>query len=83
MKCDAVLKAYMPTLRHASSFLFDLIDPAIGLINAPGSLYVTHFSRHFQEIVMPVCAGTLTCLYEGISRAIAMRWLLHFSGVGF
>lgn len=31
---------YMPTLRHASSFLFDLIDPVIGLINAPGSLYI-------------------------------------------
>jgi hypothetical protein len=31
---------YMPTLRHASSFLFDLIDPCVGLINAPGSLYI-------------------------------------------
>jgi hypothetical protein len=30
----------MPTLRHASSFLFDLIDPVLGLINAPGSLYI-------------------------------------------
>ena len=39
------LQAYMPTLRHASSFLFDLIDPAIGLINAPGSLYIDVFIR--------------------------------------
>jgi hypothetical protein len=30
----------MPTLRHASSFLFDLVDPVFGLINAPGSLYI-------------------------------------------
>jgi hypothetical protein len=30
----------MPTLRRASSFLFDLIDHDVGLINAPGSLYI-------------------------------------------
>ena len=36
----------MPTLRHASTFLFDLIDPAVGLINAPGSLYIDVRALH-------------------------------------
>ncbi len=40
MPSDPPFRSYMPTLRLASSFLFDLIDPTLGLINAPGSLYI-------------------------------------------
>ena len=36
----AWLRAQMPTLRLASSFVFDLIDPQMGLVLAPGSLMI-------------------------------------------
>ena len=40
------LSAYMPTLRNASSFVFDLIDPEVNLIFAPGSLMIDVFIRN-------------------------------------
>lgn len=40
------LSDYMPTLRNASSFVFDLIDPDKQLINAPGSLMIDVFIRN-------------------------------------
>jgi hypothetical protein len=39
------LVGYMPTLRRASSFLFDLLDREKMLLNAPGSLYIDVFIR--------------------------------------
>lgn len=40
------LKNYMPTLRLASSFVFDLIDEEMQLIYAPGSLMIDVFIRN-------------------------------------
>lgn len=40
------LKNYMPTLRLAASFCFDLINPKIGLLDAPGSLMIDVFIRY-------------------------------------
>lgn len=40
------LRSYMPTLRNASSFVFDLIDPEMNLIFAPGSLMIDVFIRN-------------------------------------
>eukprot|EP00759_Apiculatamorpha_spiralis_P004357 PhF_6_TR12594/c0_g1_i1/m.19846 len=40
------LSSYMPTLRNASAFLFDMIDPSVNLLNAPGSLYIDVFIRN-------------------------------------
>ena len=40
------LQKYMPTLRNASSFLFDMIDPKVHLLSAPGSLYIDVFIRN-------------------------------------
>jgi hypothetical protein len=40
------LRGYMPTLRKASSFLFGLIDPEVGLAKAPGSLMIDVFIRN-------------------------------------
>jgi glycogen debranching enzyme len=40
------LSSYMPTLRNASSFVFDLIDPTTNLIFAPGSLMIDVFIRN-------------------------------------
>jgi len=42
----AWLQSYMPTLRNASSFVFDLIDPQMNLIFAPGSLMIDVFIRN-------------------------------------
>lgn len=42
----AWLANYMPTLRNASSFVFDLIDPQMNLILAPGSLMIDVFIRN-------------------------------------
>jgi len=42
----AWLQNYMPTLRNASSFVFDLIDPEMNLIFAPGSLMIDVFIRN-------------------------------------
>ena len=39
------LKEYLPTLRNASNFCFDLIHPDIHLIDAPGSLMIDVFIR--------------------------------------
>jgi hypothetical protein len=39
------LKSYMPTLRKAAAFCFQLIDPAMGLMKAPGSLMIDVFIR--------------------------------------
>lgn len=39
------LREYMPTLRLASEFLFDLIDPRVQLANVPGSLMIDVFLR--------------------------------------
>jgi len=39
------LSEYMPTLRTASAFLFDMIDPDLGLANCPGSLMIDVFIR--------------------------------------
>ena len=39
------LEEYLPTLRNASSFCFDLIDRSLHLLNAPGSLMVDVFIR--------------------------------------
>ena len=39
------LVAYMPTLRLASHFLFDLVDDNVGLANVPGSLMIDVFLR--------------------------------------
>lgn len=39
------LRSYMPTLRLASSFLFDLLDASRSLLSAPGSLYIDVFIR--------------------------------------
>lgn len=41
----AWLKSYMPALRKASEFLFDLIDPNYNLLRAPGSLFIDVFIR--------------------------------------
>ena len=41
----AWLRAYMPTLRLASNFLFDLIDDDVGMANVPGSLMIDVFLR--------------------------------------
>ena len=41
----AWLKAYIPTLRAASAFCFDLIDPHNHLLLAPGSLMIDVFIR--------------------------------------
>eukprot|EP00041_Stephanoeca_diplocostata_P004961 m.53855 g.53855 ORF g.53855 m.53855 type:complete len:798 (-) comp15471_c1_seq1:129-2522(-) len=40
------LRGYMPTLRKASSFCFNLIDPERHLLNAPGSLMIDVFIRN-------------------------------------
>jgi hypothetical protein len=40
------LRSYLPTLRNASSFVFDLIDPEMDLIFAPGSLMIDVFIRN-------------------------------------
>ncbi|CAE8638689.1 unnamed protein product [Polarella glacialis] len=40
------LKAYMPTLRHASAFLYNLIDPEIKLAFVQGSLMIDVFIRN-------------------------------------
>lgn len=40
------LRNYMPTLRKAASFVFDLIDPQINLVFAPGSLMIDVFIRN-------------------------------------
>eukprot|EP01062_Namystynia_karyoxenos_P056453 TRINITY_DN47418_c0_g1_i1.p1 TRINITY_DN47418_c0_g1~~TRINITY_DN47418_c0_g1_i1.p1 ORF type:complete len:912 (+),score=201.92 TRINITY_DN47418_c0_g1_i1:73-2736(+) len=40
------LKGYMPKLRNASAFLYDMIDPAVGLLSAPGSLMIDVFIRN-------------------------------------
>jgi hypothetical protein len=42
----AWLEKYMPTLRNASSFLFDMIDPQMHLLKCPGSLYIDVFIRN-------------------------------------
>mmetsp|Transcript_9666 Transcript_9666/g.28527 ORF Transcript_9666/g.28527 Transcript_9666/m.28527 type:complete len:821 (-) Transcript_9666:30-2492(-) len=42
----AWLRNYMPKLRKASSFLFDMIDNRTGLLNSPGSLMIDVFIRH-------------------------------------
>lgn len=42
----AWLRQYMPTLRLASSFLFDLISPDTGLAFVPGSLMIDVFIRN-------------------------------------
>jgi hypothetical protein len=39
------LKDYLPVLRNASDFCFNLIDPDIKMINAPGSLMIDVFVR--------------------------------------
>eukprot|EP00760_Papus_ankaliazontas_P022893 PhM_4_TR19065/c1_g1_i1/m.17121 len=39
------LESYMPILRNASTFLFDLYDEDMKLIKAPGSLYIDVFIR--------------------------------------
>jgi hypothetical protein len=39
------LQQYMPTLRNASDFCFDLIDPSMHLLDAPGSLMIDVFIR--------------------------------------
>ena len=39
------LKNYLPTLRNASDFCFDLIDSDLHLIDAPGSLMIDVFIR--------------------------------------
>jgi len=40
------LRGYMPTLRLASSFLFDLIDEDVGMASVPGSLMIDVFIRN-------------------------------------
>ena len=40
------LANYMPTLRNASSFVFDLIDPQMNMVFAPGSLMIDVFIRN-------------------------------------
>ena len=40
------LKGYMPTLRRASAFLFDMLVPEYGLVSAPGSLFIDVFIRN-------------------------------------
>lgn len=39
------LKGYMPKLRNASAFLFDMIEPGFNLLNSPGSLMIDVFLR--------------------------------------
>lgn len=39
------LHAYMPTLRHAANFCFNLIDSQSHMLNAPGSLMIDVFIR--------------------------------------
>jgi len=41
----AWLASYMPTLRRAASFCFDLIDPTAALLKAPGPLMIDVFLR--------------------------------------
>jgi hypothetical protein len=44
------LRDYMPLLRNASNFLFDLLDEETGLLDAPGSLFIDVFYReHFTS----------------------------------
>lgn len=40
------LKGYMPKLRKASAFLFDMIKPGFNLLDAPGSLMIDVFIRN-------------------------------------
>lgn len=40
------LSSYMPKLRNASAFLFDMIDPNFNLLDAPGSLMIDVFIRN-------------------------------------
>ena len=42
----AWLSDYMPTLRKAAAFVFDLIDPVANLVFAPGSLMIDVFIRN-------------------------------------
>jgi len=42
----AWLKEYMPTLRNASAFLFDMIQPQTNLLKSPGSLMIDVFIRN-------------------------------------
>ena len=42
----AWLQSYMPKLRLAASFCFDLIDDEVGLLKAPGSLMIDVFIRN-------------------------------------
>lgn len=39
------LRGYMPKLRHASAFLFDMIKPGFNLLSSPGSLMIDVFIR--------------------------------------
>lgn len=46
----AWLKTYMPTLRLAASFCFDLVDADYSMLDAPGSLMIDVFIRqHFTS----------------------------------
>lgn len=39
------LRGYMPTLRRATSFLYDMIDEDMGLARVPGALMIDVFLR--------------------------------------
>jgi len=54
------LKGYMPTLRNASAFLFDMIQPDFELLNAPGSLMIDVFIRgNFSSDTNAMAVGFL------------------------
>lgn len=40
------LKSYMPKLRKASAFLYDMLVPEYGLVSTPGSLFIDVFIRN-------------------------------------
>ena len=57
---EGFLKGYMPSLRNASSFCFDLIDSKEHMLDAPGSLMIDVFIReHYTSDSNAMMVGFL------------------------
>lgn len=74
------LKSYLPTLRNSSDFCFDLIDPTVNLLDAPGSLMIDVFIRaHFTADSNAMMVGFLKQFAEAeravgsVDKAVALE----------
>ena len=64
------LKSYLPTLRNSSNFCFNLIDPSVHLLDAPGSLMIDVFIRaHYTSDSNAMMVGFLKQFAEA-ERAV-------------